>query len=70
MELRGSGRVRPSPVGLQYRLQLSRQAGKVAVVHATVVQLLRKLAEEPGPVTTGRFEADADLNAPFDHLDR
>jgi hypothetical protein len=49
---------------------LSYQAGKVAVVHATVVQLAGKFTEQPGPVATGRCDGDPDLHAPLDDVHR
>jgi hypothetical protein len=62
--------VRPSPVDLQYRPQLSCQAGKVAVIHATVVELGGKFAEQPGPLAPGWRGRDRDLDAAFDDLHR
>ncbi len=67
---RGPAQVRAPSVGLQHKLQRPGEAGEVAVVHPSVVQLVGELAEQPGPVPSGRFEGDADLHSPFHHLDR
>ncbi len=66
----GAGPTRPPPVGLQYGLQCSTEAGQVAVIDAGVVQLLGQFAEQRGPVPPGRLERDPDLDAPLDHLHR
>ncbi len=65
---RAAGPTRPPPVGLQYGLQCSTEAGRVAVIDAGVVQLPGLFAEQLGPVPPGRLERDPDLDAPFDHL--
>ena len=55
-------------VGLQHGLQCAGEAGEVAVVDTTVVQLARELAEQRGPVPPGGFEGDTDLDPSLDHL--
>ena len=68
--MRGSGPVSAPPVGLQHQLECSGEAGEVAVVDATVGELAGELTEQQRPVAAGGRAGDADLNHPFDQLDR
>ncbi len=56
-------------VGLQHELPCTGEAGEVAVVDATVVQLAGELAEQLRQVPPGGVKREPHLDPPLDDLD-
>src|SRR3569833_3497338 len=57
-------------VGIHHGLQFAGEAGKGTVVDAAVVELVCKLAEQPGPVPSGGIHGYTDRHQSLNDVDR